>query len=389
MRSEQQLHLNRRILIVGPSPPPFNGMSVMTQVLLHNLGEGIHLIHLDTADRRDISNIGKLDLLNVLLALWHGLKFIYLLIVEHPDLVYVPISQATLPFLRDCLFLLPTRLLRKPLVVHLHGGHFSTFYSAQKGVMAWIIRRALENANAIVLGQALVSAFDGIIPRHRVQVVPNGVSDCLEPGARERSSDHCFTVLYLSLLASEKGVFDFLRAIPLIVRETQSCRFVFAGEWYRREERQEAVELIRTFAPMSCIDFVGSAGPSAKAELLNSADVFVLPTYYPYEGQPCAILEAMSAGLPIITTNAGCIAETVIHGLNGFIVEQKNPGAIAESILLLYRDPMRRAKMGAASRERFLANYTIDRFSDRVAQVLTEAIDRDVITDQARESSLF
>jgi glycosyltransferase involved in cell wall biosynthesis len=140
---------------------------------------------------------------------------------------------------------------------------------------------------------------------------------------------------------------------------------------------------------MSCIDFVGSAGPSAKAELLNSADVFVLPTYYPYEGQPCAILEAMSAGLPIITTNAGCIAETVIHGLNGFIVEQKNPGAIAESILLLYRDPMRRAKMGAASRERFLANYTIDRFSDRVAQVLTEAIDRDVITDQARESSLF
>ena len=388
MVTEEHSRLNARILIVGPSPPPFNGMSVMTQVLLHNMGGSIQIIHLDTADRRSISNVGKLDLLNVLLALLHGLKFIYLLIVKHPDVVYVPISQSMLPFLRDCLFLLPVRMLRKPLVVHLHGGHFSTFYSSQKRPMRWLIRVALGKAKgAIVLGQTLVSAFDGIIPRDRIYVVPNGAPDLLQR-AGGFCVGHTFTVVYLSLLVSEKGVFDLLRAVPLVVKEAQDCRFLFAGEWYRREEMQEAADLVKTLGLTSYVNFVGTAGPGAKAELLNAADIFVLPTYYPYEGQPCAILEAMSVGLPIITTNVGCISETVVNEVNGFVIKPRNPEAIAESILSLYRNPVRRRCMGAASRERFLSNYTIDTFSDRIAQVLTKATRSDVVTDQTRESSL-
>jgi glycosyltransferase involved in cell wall biosynthesis len=376
----------RRVLVVGPTPPPFNGMSVMTQVLLQNLGKSVHLIHLDTADRRSLSNIGKLDLLNLLLALWHGFKFSYFLTAKWPDVVYVPISQATLPFLRDCLFLLPARVLRKSVVVHLHGAYFPEFYSSRSTTMQWIIRLALQNVEAaVVLGQSLVSIFDGIIPRDRVRVVPNGSPDLLQLGAREGAA-RSFTVLYLSLLASEKGVFDLLQAVPLVAEEVQNCSFVFAGEWYRREEMQNAADLVRTLGLTPYVKFLGTVGPSAKAELLNTADVFVLPSYN--EGQPCAILEAMSAGLPIITTNVGCITDTVVDEVNGFIVEPNNPAAIAERILSLHKDPIRRSGMGAASRQRFLSNHTIDIFSERIAQVLTQATQSAITTNQPQESTL-
>jgi glycosyltransferase involved in cell wall biosynthesis len=389
MVTSAQANLKTRVLIVGPSPPPFNGMSVMTQVLLQNLGGNVHIIHLDTADRRGISNVGKLDFLNVVLALWHGLKFVYFLVVKHPDVVYVPVSQDMLPFLRDCFFLIPARILRKPVVVHLHGGHFSTFYSSQSIAAARLIRYSLGEAKgAVVLGQSLISAFDGIIPRNRVHVVPNGAPDLLWSGECEVSTSRPFTVLYLSLLAKEKGVFDLLRAVPLVVREADNCQFVFAGEWYRREEMQEAADLVKTLGIERYVRFAGTAGLAAKAELLNTADVFSLPTYYRYEGQPCAILEAMSAGLPIITTNVGCIPETVIDDENGFVLVPKSPAAIAERVLLLHNDPVRRFRMGAASRKRFLSHYTTDLFSKRLTHVLTQATDRVIMTDQPQESIL-
>lgn len=380
-----QLSQKYSVLAVGPSPPPFNGMSVMTNVLLLNMTDSVHLVHLDTADRRDLSNIGKLDLVNVLRACWHGIQFLYLLLIKHPEVVYVPISQITLAFLRDCLFLLPARILGKHVIVHLHGGSFRRFYSRSSRPMRWLIRLTLERATAVVLGQSLISVFDGIIPRDRVHVVPNGVPDLLREEIRNSAGDRPFTVLYLSLLAREKGVFDVLRAIPLIIGRAHNCRFVFAGEWYRAEEMREASDVIRRLGIGQYVEFVGVAGPTAKVMLLNAADVFVLPSYN--EGQPCAILEAMSVGLPVITTNVGCIAETVIDGVNGFFVEEGSPVAIAEKVLLLHDEPAVMRRMQTASRKRFLSNYTMDEFKQRLARVFTEC-KQVIVNDNQEESAL-
>jgi glycosyltransferase involved in cell wall biosynthesis len=251
--------------------------------------------------------------------------------------------------------------------------------------MRWLIRLTLERATAVVLGQSLISVFDGIIPRDRVHVVPNGVPDLLREEIRNSAGDRPFTVLYLSLLAREKGVFDVLRAIPLIIGRAHNCRFVFAGEWYRAEEMREASDVIRRLGIGQYVEFVGVAGPTAKVMLLNAADVFVLPSYN--EGQPCAILEAMSVGLPVITTNVGCIAETVIDGVNGFFVEEGSPVAIAEKVLLLHDEPAVMRRMQTASRKRFLSNYTMDEFKQRLARVFTEC-KQVIVNDNQEESAL-
>src|SRR5919204_2080449 len=93
-------------LLVGQLPPPPNGMTLTTQALLASgLAERLRITHVDTSDHRNISNVGRLDWRNVLLALIHGLRFAGALVRGRPDVIYIPLARNRLGFLRDLLFL--------------------------------------------------------------------------------------------------------------------------------------------------------------------------------------------------------------------------------------------------------------------------------------------
>src|SRR5713226_1052979 len=178
------------LVLIGPSPPPYNGMSVATELLLRAMGDEIAFVHVDTADRRGLANIGKIEMGNVFLALYHGLKCFWVLLGKRPQVVYVQISQAWLAFLRDCLFLIPARLLRRKVIVHLHGGYFGTFYRETSPLMRQIIRFALGGAACgIVLGKNVGGAFNDIIPPERIRIVPNGIPDPCKGQAPTNKND--------------------------------------------------------------------------------------------------------------------------------------------------------------------------------------------------------
>jgi glycosyltransferase involved in cell wall biosynthesis len=366
--------MNRpKVLIIGATPPPYNGMSVATELALQALGDEFCVIHLDTADRRGLSNIGRIDLRNVFLAVYHGLKYSGLLLLKNPKIVYVPIAQDRLAFLRDSLFLIPARLLGKKVIVHLHGGYFATFYRSASASTQRLIRYCLgKSARAIVLGTSLGDMFEGIVPRGRVRVIPNGIPDYFGMIQYSASNGRRHTILYLSTLLKEKGALDVLTALPMIAESVPDVRAVFAGEWYRAEDKQSAERIVRDLKLESRVEFIGPVAPPRKYEVVREADLFVMPTYYKNEGHPFVILEAMSAGLPVVSTNVGCIPETVVDGVNGFIVEPGNTEEFAGRVVsLLINDDLRR-RMGEASRTRFLEYYTLDRFSSQMRDLFRE-----------------
>src|SRR5581483_6152026 len=130
----------RAVLIVGPIPPPAHGVAVFTLALLSSsLRSCFRIIHLDTSDRRTLANIGRLEFRNVVLAFWHSLRFQWLILREKPDLIYMPVAATKLGFLRDSLFLASTRLLRRPLIVHLHGGCLDSLYGKSNWAFRWIM----------------------------------------------------------------------------------------------------------------------------------------------------------------------------------------------------------------------------------------------------------
>jgi glycosyltransferase involved in cell wall biosynthesis len=375
MKEARRPHMSRAcVLSIGPSPPPYNGMSVATDLVLKAMGNEVEHVHLDTSDRRGLANVGKFDFANLWLAAVHATKYLWLLITRRPKVVYVPISQAWLPFLRDCLFLVPAKLMRRTVVIHLHGGYFGTFFRQTTALMRSIIRFSLADAaRAVVLGKKVECAFQGILPLDRIRIIPNGIPDLFNTSRSNEGNQSC-DVLFLSTLMADKGVLDLLRALLCVHERIGSVRSIFAGEWYSELDRKVAADVITAFPNDSRPEFVGAVDPLRKRDLLKSSAVFVFPTFYPFEGHPYVILEAMAAGLPIVSTNWACIPEMVEDGVNGFLIEPRNVEMLAASICSLLTNHELRLKMGAASRERFLREFTFETFADKMRGVFAEAM---------------
>lgn len=367
------------LLLVGPTPPPVHGNSVYTEILLDSdrLAEAYDVLHLDTADRRSLENLGRLDVENVRLAAVHLVRLTGLLMRHRPDVVYVPVSQNPWGYLRDALFMVLARVAGARVVTHLHGGYFRQFYRDAGAPLRWLIRRTSALADeAWVLGDELRALYAGLVRRDRVRVVANGVPDAWADGGPPSPPEGSFRVLYLGGLTGTKGVFDLLEAVALLRRTVPFAELVLAGGWMHAEEEERARERIRELGLESAVELPGVVRGRDKRRALASAHVFAYPTFYPYEGQPLAILEAMAAGLPVVATARGAIADCVQDGATGRIVPERDPVALAGALAELAGSPEERARLGRAGRERYLESFTDEACVDRFVEALDEVVER-------------
>jgi glycosyltransferase involved in cell wall biosynthesis len=219
----------------------------------------------------------------------------------------------------------------------------------------------------VVLTPGAKQQFEGIIASERLRVLPNTVPD---PGVTSRrASDGRFRVVYLSNLVRGKGYLDLLVAADLLVDEIPELEVVLAGAWY--DGREEAERLLASPRLSNHVRLAGVVSGAAKDALLRSADVFVFPPYQ-IEGQPLVLLEAMAAGLPIVTTNSGLIPETVEANRNALMVPPSTPTAIADAIRTLWRQETRRAELARASRSLYDERYTPAKFRENVRSLFSE-----------------
>jgi glycosyltransferase involved in cell wall biosynthesis len=349
--------LKPKIIFLGPLPPPLMGPSIATEVILTSrLKEKFKLIHLDTSDHRDLDTLNRVDFTNVFLALKHYYMLLWLIVTRWPAMVYIPISQTTLGYLRDTWFIVISKIFRRRVVCHLRGGNFKNWYDAAGPFTRWFVRRIHSLVDGqIVLGKTLRYLFDGIVSQEKIYVVPNGRD--FDEIYNEKHHKSRFNVLFLSTFDKTKGVLDVVNAIPEVSELHPDVEFIIAGNWHKKDVTEELKKYVKNNQTHP-ITIVAPAHGKRKYELLNNADIFVFPTYYPPEGHPWVIIEAMAAGLPIISTDQGAITESVIDGKNGFIVEKQNPGQIAKKIKLLIKNSELRNNMGKASRHIYEMKFT-------------------------------
>lgn len=368
----------KSIIFMVPTPPPYMGPSVATEVILNSrFIKEFDVIHIDTADRRDLSNLGKIDLTNIYLACKHYLFLIQKLLVCQASLVYIPISQTSIGFLKDIPLILLPKLFSKKVVLHLRGGYFREFYHSSSAVMKMLIRMTLKSVDRmIVLGKCLRVLFDGLMSQEKISVVPNGLDMIYnDKKQKKNSSSGIITVLFLSSLRETKGFWDVLRSVKSVRSKYKRVKYVFAGEWRNERDKVESEAYIAKEDIADHVAFTGGVTGHLKMNLFKNADIFVFPTYYPMEGHPWVIVEAMAAGLPIITTDQGCIKESVIDGVNGYIIPKKDSNAIAEKIVYLIKHPGQRRKMGKMSREIYEANFTKEHFVQRMIDAVNLTLD--------------
>ena len=351
-----------RLVIVGPTPPPYHGMSVYTEQILGSprLGEEFEVVHLETADRRSLDNMGRFDLQNLYLGLAHAWKLARLIRRRQRTLVYIEISQNEWAYLRDAVLIGVARLRGARVVTHLHGSYLREFYEKTTPFHRWVVHLTsgwLEGA--AVLGQGLRSIYTGLVPEDRIYVVPNGVEDLFPTGLPERPVRAGATpsILYLGALSRAKGVLDLLTAVKDLRRAGIPFHLVLAGGWASEEDRREIEAVIEVEELGENISLPGVVSGETKREVLREADLLVFPGIQA-EGLPLVILEAMSAGLPVIATPRGAIEDAVVPGQTGEIVPVGDPIRLAQAISDLIGDPELCAELGRAGRARFLDHFT-------------------------------
>ncbi len=366
-----------RLLVVGPTPPPVHGTSVYTRMLLDSaaLADAFDVRHLDISDRRSLENIGRLDPTNVWLGLKHLAGMAAAVLRHRPDVVYVEVSQNALAYFRDACFIAVARLGGARVVTHLHGGHFGTFYRDATPLVRTLVRASSRQVDrAWVLGEGLRHHYDGLLPPEAVRVVANGVPDPLTAlPAVDDPPPGPPMILYLGQLSLPKGVLDLVEAVALLDADP-APRLVLAGGWASGAERRWVEAKVRALGLRVGVEVPGVVRGQAKAALLAEADVFVLPTAYPYEGQPLSILEAMAAGLPVVSTARGAIPDMVRDGVTGLLVAERDPQALSGALASLLADPPLRRRMGEAGRalwaERFTEAACVGRFVAELRDLL-------------------
>ena len=153
--------------------------------------------------------------------------------------------------------------------------------------------------------------------------------------------------------------------------------FQFAGAWSLKEgdTKKKAEQIISENELETKVKFLGVITGTDKENFLNRLDIFVFPTWYKYEGFGIVIIEAMSSGLPVLSTkDVGTIPDIVVDGETGILVDRKNPEKIAEAILKLIEDPALRIEMGRKGKQRYEEHYTLDVNVNKMISVFNQAL---------------
>lgn len=267
------------------------------------------------------------------------------LVGAKPKLMHLHVSSRA-SFWRKSLFMGLAIAFRVPYLLHLHGSEFQIFYGRECGtlrraVVRYFFRRA---AWVIVLSEQWGNWVRGMCPDARIRTVYNPVILPARPTPfRERDP---LTLLFLGRLGERKGTYDLLHAIQRLQHRFSEVKLLLGGDGDIEKVRALAAAL----GISRNVELLGWVGSERKRELLARCAVYVLPSYN--EGLPMSVLEAMAAGLPIVSTTVGGIPEAVRDGVEGFIAAAGDLDALTANLRKLLDAEQLRERMGDAARAR-------------------------------------
>lgn len=235
-------------------------------------------------------------------------------------------TAADASFYRKMLFVNLGKIFGKKVIFHVHSSRFKDFYNEQSEEnKRKIIKKLMLPDKLIVLSQSWKEWFQGIgIPARKIEILHNITEIPIE---MPTVSDGKIHLLFLGELGQRKGVFDLMKAISAN-KELFKDKIILRIGGNKNEEKLK--EFISSNNISDFVFFEGWVAGDKKRELLNWADIYVLPSFN--EGLPIGILEAMSYGCVIISTPVGGIPEVVIPGKNGLLVTPGDSVSIAKAI---------------------------------------------------------
>lgn len=226
--------------------------------------------------------------------------------------------------------------MRRKVVLHIHASRFKDFYAeASSEKKQWIVETLKKADVLICLAESWREWFEGvgvvpekIVVLHNITSFPHIVGQKVKVQKLDNlsSKNNQLTItdvklnrpvrfLFMGEIGQRKGVFDIIRGLSAHKDELAGKMELRIGG---NKNEEQLIKAIKDGGLQDYVKFEGWVSGDKKIELLNWADVYILPSFN--EGLPISILEAMSYSMPIVSTPVGGIPEVVETNVNGMIV---------------------------------------------------------------------
>lgn len=297
-------------------------------------------------------------------ALFGYLQFFVQLVRNCPDLIHIHSSFGP-SFYRKIPFIYLGCLFGIPVVNHIHGAEFDNFYNNASKRKKRLIKKVYNKCSRlIVLSDEWKALIGRIVPMQKIDVLENY---CILPKMFPRQEKKKGQILFLGEIGERKGCFLMPDILEQIKRSCPDARLVMAGGG-------QITQAKKAFAEKGLSDsviFPGWVEREKKQKLLKESEAFLFPTYY--EGMPMAVLEAMSYGMGIVTTNVGGIPRLIIPGQTGYLEAPGDIEKMAEDAVHLLQDEALCRKLGEQARERAAQCYSLEVHLNHLEKIYKKA----------------
>ena len=268
---------------------------------------------------------------------------------------------------------LAARICGVPLIVHTYHGHvFHSYFGRARTRVFLTIERALGLATHRIVvvgdGQRDEIASYGVAPLSKIESIRLGLelspflrADTARGALRRELGIEGSTPLVgiVARLVPIKAHEVFLEAAVRIRAALPAVRFLVIGDGERRHELET---LAHKLGLADSLTFLGW-----RRDMVGVyADLDVVALTSLNEGSPVALIEALAAARPVVSTAVGGVPEVVIHGETGLTVGVSDASALADAVLALLRDPSLAATLGAAGRRHVYPRYDSSRLVNDV-----------------------
>ncbi len=340
-----------RLGLVGPLPPSFGGMANQTkQLALLLKGEGVDVVILQTNAPYPFRFIEKITGLR---AIFRLVPYLWLLwkSVKQFDCLHVMANSGW----AWQLFAAPAIWIgwfkKVPVIVNFHGGEAEKYFAKSYGRVA----PTLNKASAVIVPSGfLLEVFKKF--SFDVDIIPNFI-DCRRFAFQGRTHINDLQAPKLVIARNlEKiyGIDTAIEAVAILKPYLPGIKLMIAGSGYWLEE---LTELTKALGLSDNVEFTGKLNPGQIAELYAQTDIMLNPTTI--DNMPISVLEALAAGLPIVTTNVGGIPYLVTDRETALLVESGRPDMMADKIKELIGEPRLYEKLVANGRKQ-AQNYAWD-----------------------------
>jgi glycosyltransferase involved in cell wall biosynthesis len=330
--------MGRRIAIVAPNLDILGGQGVQAQVLIERLvGEGwtVELLRINPRFPWGLGWVRRIPYARTVLN--QALYIPSLLRLRASDVVHVFSASYWSFLLAPVPAMLAGRALGKRVILHYHSGE------ADDHLARWglLVHPWLRLAHEIVVPSEYLR---GVFARHgyRARVIPN-VVDTSQFLFRERLPLRPRLVSTRNL-EPHYALDNTIEAFALVRERWPQATLTIAG---CGAEEGRLRRLAGSLAP-GAVHFAGRVEPPDMPTLLDEADAFVNSSVV--DNQPVSVLEAFAAGLPVVSTPTGDIANMMRDGETGLFVPARDPAAMAKAVMNLLEDPNRAAAMARRAR---------------------------------------